>query len=163
MQKEIYKLLNELGSSWCAEAMAENEKALCAKKENGKENEKDETKSEGMETLLKDMHILQMIVTFLKYFGFFFSVWLLGRLGFSCQWVVIAAVGYYIIQAKQEKRDWKQIVGQALAKDEEVVIRARLKDLPSWVRVLVHRKSFTFSSCAFLMPRCNFSSYIFCK
>ena len=141
--------------------MAENEKALCAKKENGKEN--DETKSEGMDTLLKDMHILQMIVTFLKYFGFFFSVWLLGRLGFSCHWVVIAAIGYYIIQTKQEKRDWKQIVGQALAKDEEVVIRARLKDLPSWVRILVHRKSFTFSSSAFLMPRCNFSSHIFCK
>ena len=135
--------------------MAENEKAVCAKADDqGKQDDKknnEETKSEGIETLLKDMHLLQMIVTFLKYFALFFSVWLLGQLGFSCQWVLIAAIGYYIIHAKQEKREWKQMVGQALAKDEEVVIRARLKDLPSWVRVLFYQKAFTFYSSVYMI------------
>lgn len=98
-----------------------------------KEKEKDETKPESIEAFLQDMHLLQKIVTFLRYFGLFLFVWLLGWLGFSCQWILIAAIGYYILKTKQEKREWKLKVGQALAKDEEEVIRARLGDLPSWV------------------------------
>ena len=40
--------------------------------------------------------------------------------------VFIAAVGYCIMKFQQEKGDWKQKVGQALAQDEEEVIHARL-------------------------------------
>ncbi len=119
--------------------MAENKQAVCPKiDEQAKENEKqnNESKSESsVETLLKDMHVMQKIVSFLKYFGMFLFLWLLGWLGFSFHWVLIAAVGYYIMKTKQEKREWKQKVGQALAQDEEVVIRARLGDLPSWVSI----------------------------
>ena len=119
--------------------MNESEKTVCVKAEDqGKTNEEKnkEAKPEGIETLLQDMQVLQKIITFLKYFGLFLFVWLLGRFGFGCMWVVIAAICYYIKRTKQEKREWKQKVGEALAKDEEVTIRARLKDLPSWVSIL---------------------------
>ena len=117
--------------------MAESKKAVCSAKidEQRKEEQKQnkEAKQDSMEAILEDMQVLQKIVSFLKYFGQFLFLWLLGWLGFSCYWVFIAAVGYYIMKTRQEKRDWKQKVGQALAQDEEVVIRARLGDLPSWV------------------------------
>lgn len=120
--------------------MAENEKAVCANvNEQGKGDEKqtNETEPESVGTLLQDMYVLQKIVSFLKYFGLFLFVWLLGWFGFSCQWVLIAAIGFYVVRTKQEQRDWKQKVGQALAKDEEIVIRARLRDLPSWVSIFL--------------------------
>jgi hypothetical protein len=143
--------------------MAETKKEVCSAKidEHGKKDEKQKTeaKQESIETLLRDMHVLQKIVSFLKYFAQFLFLWLLGWLGFSYIWVFIAAIGYYIVKTRQERRDWKQKVGQALAQDEEVVIRARLGDLPSWVSIfyvqqIVHL--FCFSNQTFLVAKQNF-------
>lgn len=105
--------------------------------------------ADNIEALFKDMHVLKMIATFSKYFGMFLFLWLLGWFGFSCYWVLIAAVGYYVVGTKQEKREWKQKVGQALAKDETQVIRARLRDLPSWVRVFKFTKYFLYFCVTF--------------
>lgn len=40
------------------------------------------------------------------------------------------------MKTNQEKRKEKQKFGQALAKDEEDVIRARFRDLSSWVSII---------------------------
>lgn len=121
--------------------MAEDEKAISTKAGGQEKDEKHneetnpESPTESIETFLKDMQVLQKILTFLRYMGMFLFVWLLGWLGFSCLWVLIATLGYYMMETKREKRKGKQELGQALAKDEEDVIRARLGDLPSWVRI----------------------------
>ena len=60
-------------------------------------------------------------------------LWLLGWLWFKQLLDFSAAFGSYVIKTKQEKQNWKQKAGQDLAQDEEVVIRARLRDLPSLV------------------------------
>lgn len=121
--------------------MAEDEQATSTKagcQEKDKKQNKEtnpESPTESIETFLKDMQVLQKILAFVRYIGMFLFVWLLGWLGFSCLWVLIATLGYYMMKTNWEKRKEKQEFVQACAKDEEDVIRARLGDLPSWVRI----------------------------
>ena len=116
-----------------AKASDEHQK-VAAKKPKNEQQTTEGDPGQGIESFLKDMFVLQKVVSFLKYLVLFLGIWLTGRLGFGYKWVLLATIVYFFWKAnRDEKKRRKEAVGAALAKNEEEVLRARLGDLPTWV------------------------------
>lgn len=96
-----------------------------------KKLENKETSS--FETLLQDMLVLQKVISFVKYMAVLLAVWFVGRVGFSFTWALIGTVAFFGWKNNQDEKSQNKKTGKALAENEEDVVRARLRDLPSWV------------------------------
>lgn len=91
-------------------------------------------KSANSKSLIEQLSLVQIGIPLAKYLGAAFLVWMVGKMGFSYQWVFIASLIVVFWMRNREKKAEKKSTGKAINSNEEKAVEARVEDIPSWVR-----------------------------
>ena len=92
-------------------------------------------------SLTEQLTVLKIGIPLAKYLGVALLIWVLGRFGFSYQWILLATLAVVFWMRNREKKNKKKSIGKAINNDEEKAVEARVEDMPSWVCVKCYCKS----------------------
>lgn len=82
---------------------------------------------------LDDTMVLALVQQYFKLAGIVFVIWIVGYLGFSVSWLMLALI-IYMWREKYAKIKEAQIeIAQHASRNEKSSVLARVEDLPSWV------------------------------
>lgn len=82
---------------------------------------------------LDDTLVLSLVQQYFKMAAIVFVIWIVGYLGFSVSWLMLALVIYMWREKYAKIKDEQIEIAQHASRDEKSSILARVEDLPSWV------------------------------
>lgn len=86
-------------------------------------------------TRSQGIHLVPLVVKWVRVAGILLAVWMVGYLRFSVSWILIAVLGYVVYAAVyRRKRKAKRTTAPSTVDDgNEETVLARVEELPAWV------------------------------
>lgn len=84
-------------------------------------------------TQAQGVQLLGLALKSIKVAALLLAVWLIGYLGFSVTWVLIALICYVVGEEYKKTKEAKRAYVKQAVEDEQGAILARVDELPAWV------------------------------